>query len=141
MWPKTFDARLSGWQRLRRDVQALEKNLCLDTVNRWWFQTPWTGYHLHWDDRAQWPDPWQLLEENVFCSVARGLGIMYTLSLLSRSDIQDAEFVSTKNDNLVLIDGGKYVLNWDCNTIVNINPEETKLYHRITLSDINQLIP
>lgn len=141
MWPRTYDARLSSWQKLRLDVQTSKKTHCLEAINRWWFQTPWTGYNLHWDDRAQWPDPWQLLEENAFCSVARALGIMYTISLVQRLDLQDVEMISTKNDNLVLADSGKYVLNWDRDTIVNINPEEIhQRQHRILLSDINQLI-
>lgn len=65
---------------------------------------------------------------------------MYTLNLLERSDLQQIELVETENDNLVIVDGGKYVLNWAVDNVVNINPGATNPRHRITLSDINQLI-
>lgn len=140
MWPAAYDQRLRSWQNLRDHCRDIPKQDCLDDINQWWFRTPWTGYLLHWDDRQVWPDPWQLLQNNSFCSLARALGIMYTLSLLSRSDLQCAELIETENDNLVMIEGGKYVLNWEPDTIVNINPEGTNPRHRIMLSDINQLI-
>lgn len=131
---------MRDWQRLRQEVVQLPKLQCLERVNRWWFASPWTGYYLHWDDRAEWPDPWQLLEDNIFCSLARGLGILYTLSLLERADIQDSELTEVKNDNLVLIDGGKYVLNWDGDNIVNISPGTINPCRRVQQSSINQLI-
>jgi hypothetical protein len=140
MWAASFEDRLQSWQRLRRDLVSVPKTECLDRVNRWWFQAPWTGYYLHWDDRARWPDPWQLLEDNIFCSLARGLGMLYTITLLDRSDIQDSELVETEQDNLVFIDQGKYVLNWDRDSIVNISPGQTNLSRRVQQHSINQLI-
>lgn len=140
MWSSTYEARLRSWQLLRQHVQQQPKAQCLEQINRWWFETPWNSYYLHWDDRADWPDPWQLLQDNIFCSLARGLGMLYTVTLLDRADIQDAELIETENDNLVVIDSGKYVLNWDCNTIVNISPGTTNLRHRIQQSSLNQLI-
>lgn len=140
MWPATFEARLQNWQDLRNSIACLPKNECLIRINQWWFNAPWTGYYLHWDDHNSWPTPWQLLEDNIFCSLARGLGILYTVALLERTDIQDSEMIETENDNLVLVDGGKYVLNWDCDTIVNISPRAPNPRHRVQQSSINQLI-
>lgn len=83
---------------------------------------PWRPYHLHWDDFATWPDPWELLSDNIYCDVARGLGIMYTISLLDRADFADAELVLTdEGHNLVQVCQTKYILNWDQDTVVNIN--------------------
>jgi hypothetical protein len=140
MWPTTFEARLQHWQVLRQSVVRLPKTECLEQINHWWFQSPWCGYYLHWDDRAMWPDPWQLLEDNIFCSLARGLGILYTLSLLDREDIQHSELVETENDNLVLIDSEKYVLNWDRDTIVNISLGATNPRRRVQQHSLKQLI-
>ena len=124
VWPVTFESRLDSWTQLRNRAQHLPVEEALETINSWWFTAPWTGYHLHWDDREDWPDPWQLLDDNIFCEVARGLGILYTITLLEHADIESTELVLTKNGhNLVLVDKSKYILNWDKSTIVNINPE------------------
>jgi hypothetical protein len=79
-------------------------------------------YYLHWDDQAQWPDPWQLLSENIYCDLARGLGILYTIALLDRADITDAQLILTVDaHNLVLVPNTKYILNWEKHSIVNTN--------------------
>jgi hypothetical protein len=140
MWNRSFEGRLRDWHRLRQTAVQAPKSQCLDMINAWWFRAPWSSYYLHWDDRSTWPDPWQLLEDNLFCSLARGLGMLYTISLLDRADIQNAELVQTENDNLVLIDSGKYVLNWDPHRIVNISLGTINPRHRVQQTSINQTI-
>jgi len=136
MWPRTFADRLESWSNLRRQCLVLEPELALQTINAWWFDTPWTPYHLHWDERNSWPDPWQLLDDNIYCGLARGLGIMYTIVLLDRADMQDAEMIEMASDNLVLFDQGKYILNWDRDQIVNINLSSKKTQHCISQQQI-----
>jgi hypothetical protein len=140
MWHTEFALRLRDWQKLRADVKHVDLEQCLEVVNRWWFKSPWTAYHIHWDDKEIWPNPWQLLHDDIYCPLARALGIMYTLSLLERSDTQDAVLIEVESDNLVLVSSGKYVLNWCPHQIVNINPGAIDPRHRIDLSDINQLV-
>ena len=119
MWPNTVDQRLQSWYELRQLASTADLESALDLVNSWWFNAPWRPYHLHWDDWQNWPDPWQLLSDNMFCPLARGLGILYTVTMLNRPDIQDAELINSDNDNLVQISNGKYILNWDPKQIVN----------------------
>jgi hypothetical protein len=122
MWPRTFELRLDAWANLRQQLRALPAQQALTQINDWWFQTPWRAYHLHWDDQADWPDPWELLSDDIYCDVARGLGILYTISLLNHADLTDAELVLTdEGHNLVLVCQRKYILNWDTDTIVNTN--------------------
>ena len=124
MWPKTFQLRLDAWANLRTQNQTQPVETVLTNINQWWFQTPWRAYHLHWDDQETWPDPWELLSDNLYCDVARGLGILYTISLLDHPDLTDAELVLTnEGHNLVLVNKRKYILNWDSETIVNTNHE------------------
>ena len=138
VWPVTFESRLDSWTQLRTRANSLPVDQALDAINAWWFSSPWTGYHLHWDDREDWPDPWQLLDDNMFCEVARGLGILYTITLLERADIDSAELVLTKNGhNLVLVDKSKYILNWDKSSIVNINPE-AKIVKKLTQLQVSE---
>ena len=137
-WPATFEARLDSWHQLRKQVADQPVELALETINSWWFQTPWTAYHLHWDDQDTWPDPWQLLSDNMYCEVARGLGILYTITCLNRSDMASAELVLTKDDrNLVLVDKSKYILNWDETVVLN-NSSEIDIKKSLHQSQITQ---
>jgi hypothetical protein len=123
-WPATFEARLDSWNQLRTQVADQPVESALETINSWWFQSPWTAYHLHWDDQITWPDPWQLLSDNMYCEVARGLGILYTITCLNRGDMDSAELVLTNDDrNLVLLDKSKYILNWDRTVVLNTSSE------------------
>jgi hypothetical protein len=140
MWHKLFSERLNSWADLRSQAAQLPKEPALELINQWWFDAPWIPYHLHWDDRATWPDPWQLLDDNLFCSLARGLGIMYTITLLDRADIQNAVLTESCDDNLVLIDNGKYILNWDQTHVVNINLGQTNARHSVSQAEIQKYI-
>lgn len=122
MWRRDYGQRLQQWYHLRCRCAAASLDACLGAINSWWFEYPWTAYVLHWDDYKSWPDPWQLLEEPRVCSLARGLGMLYTIAMLDREDLQDAALIETTTDNLVRVQGQKYILNWYPDTIVNINP-------------------
>jgi len=137
-WPTTFDARLLGWNRLREQAQSLPLEEALNAINTWWHNTPWQPYYLHWDDRLEWPDPWQLLSDNTYCGLARGLGILYTITMLNRKDTADASLVLTDNgDNLVLVAKEKYILNWRPNTVVNTN-QATQIKEQLTQKELHK---
>jgi hypothetical protein len=124
IWPSTFAGRLSSWNQLRDNAKNLPTESALIEINYWWFRAPWRPYYLHWDDRETWPDPWQLLSDDIYCEVARGLGILYTITLLDRADLAPAELILTEDGhNLVLVSKEKYILNWEPDTIVNTNLE------------------
>jgi hypothetical protein len=120
MWPQTFGQRLASWNLLRDQCQNLSAESALEDINRWWFCSPWRPYYLHWDDQTTWPDPWQLLSDDVYCEVARGLGILYTITLLNRADLAPVDLVLTESGyNLVLVAEKKYILNWQADSVVN----------------------
>jgi len=56
MWPRTFADRLESWNALRNQAATADVESALTTINQWWFSTPWIPYHLHWDDRDNWPE-------------------------------------------------------------------------------------
>ena len=140
MWPKTFAERLESWAQLREQAATADTETALRAINSWWFQTPWRAYHLHWDDQAVWPDPWQLLSDDLYCPLARGLGILYTITMLDRPDLQDAVLAEFDSDNLVLVAKKKYILNWDSTTVVNINPTVSHARHSVTQEQIQKQI-
>jgi hypothetical protein len=140
MWPRTFAERLESWTQLRQQASTADAETALAAINSWWFQTPWRAYHLHWDDRAVWPDPWQLLSDDLYCPLARGLGILYTITMLDRADLQDAVLAEVDSDNLVLVNKKKYILNWDPEQMLNITLGRAKAHHSITQEQIKQQI-
>ena len=136
IWPKDFADRLTAWTELRAQAHNLELQEALEKINAWWFQIPWKPYYLHWDDQPMWPDPWQLLSDNVYCDLARALGILYTISLLDRADMADAELVLTKDgSNLVQVAKGKYILNWSPDSVVNTF-QEVKIVRQLKQQQI-----
>ena len=120
MWYKDFADRLESWAELRSQNQKLPLEEALQNINDYWQESPWQPYYLHWDDQPNWPDPWQLLNDNVYCDLARGLGILYTLSMLDHKDLVSYELILNEdNRNLVLVNKSKYTLNWDGSVLVN----------------------
>jgi len=116
-----FYSRLRAWTSLRETLkdQNIETQ-CIE-IDRFWQQSPMSNHYLHPADIKTWPDPWQLIDDNIYCPYARALGMIYTLSLLG---IQDIDLVSATDYNsvdvvLVLVDSAKYVLNYWPNTVVN----------------------
>jgi hypothetical protein len=138
MWPVTFASRLESWNNLRDGCQTLPVEQTLESINSWWFDVPWRPYYLHWDDQSNWPDPWQLLSDNHYCDLARALGILYTITLLDRKDLDDAALVLTDSgDNLVQVAKSKYILNWDKDTIVN-TIQAVNIKKQLTQSAVKQ---
>jgi hypothetical protein len=140
MWHRSFSDRLSSWNKLRAQTQQQPLEQALLSINQWWFETPWVPYHLHWDDQTVWPDPWQLLDDNIYCGLARGLGILYTIAIINHSDIESAVLTEVDSDNLVLINKSKYILNWDSEEIVNINLGHQNPRRSVSLDKVKQQI-
>lgn len=127
MWRAQYQERLESWVNLRDQVSDLPLVSCLDSIQNWWQASPWRPYYLHWDDRASWPDPWQLLAENIFCDIARALGMLYTVHMLDRPDCLDVQMVQAEQGNLVLVQQGKYIMNWTSDGLVNIPSKQIKI--------------
>jgi hypothetical protein len=136
MWHTQFERRLAAWNDLRNSLADQDLPAVLQSINSWWQQTPWCPYHLHWDDRTIWPDPWQLLSDNIYCDLARALGIMYTVILIDRTEVADCSIIETNQGNLVLIDQGKYILNWGRDIVLNTNLEQQEITNVIGYDDI-----
>ena len=139
MWPQNYSARLQAWADLRDQCGQLPLAQALDDVNAWWQQTPWKPYYLHWDDRDQWPTPWELLSDNIYCDLARAVGIVYTVTMLERDDITGVELADTDQGNLVLVNQGKYILNWHRGDELNIPSKHFTINQRLDRRAIHHL--
>jgi hypothetical protein len=132
IWHPDFSQRLRAWQDLRGLCASLPAPDALASINAWWFRAPWSSYYLHWDDRQDWPDPWQLLSDNIYCEVARGLGMLYTVMMLDRHDIAQTELLDCTHGTVLAVDQTKYILNWAPDRIVNISSETGPVRRSVT---------
>ncbi len=122
MWPQTYEERLASWVELRESASQLELQDFLERVNNWRLRAPLNNRYLHWDDQHRWPDPWQLLADNIYCERARALGMLYTIARAWKTGMGDVNIArDCEGDDLVLINQGKYILNWDLDDILNIS--------------------
>ena len=139
MWPRDYSARLQAWADLRDRCTQSPLAQAMENIHAWWQQTPWQPYYLHWDDRDRWPTPWELLSDNVYCDLARAVGIMYTVTMLERDDITELELADTDRGNLVLVNQGKYILNWRTSDQLNIPSKQFTINQRLDRRAIHHL--
>ena len=86
--------------------------------------------------------PWTLIEENVYCDIAKCLGIMYTILLTEHKKDLSVEFrwyqdVETGYEyNLSWLNDGKYIANLIDGDIINIKQfDESLKLERIYTAD------
>jgi hypothetical protein len=144
MWKLKADDRLDHWKRFRQQIGAMPTEQALNACVDFWQKAPFTPFYLDHHDPANWPDPWQLVYENWYCDLAKALGIVYTLHLSSHGNVLDLgirvyqDTASRGQYNLVWIDSGKYVLNFNSDEIVNRTqlPKELKLLAELSGQDL-----
>lgn len=116
--------RILKWREWRNTLSLLPLNDCLTEVAVAWAKAPVVNHYLTPDDINEWPDPWNLINDNIYCDLSITLGMFYTLSLSDNSHIPNnisIEIYKTNDGwvNLCSLDNGLYMLNWEPRTIVN----------------------
>ena len=141
-----FDSRLRSWARLRQDLidQDLQ-TICVE-VDRWWQRAPLINHYLHYQDQDAWPAPWDLLDENVYCTLARALGICYTLILLGVSNGELAIATDQFGDEYFVVivssqdHGVKYILSYHPGTVLSNTLNDFRIKHATTFHNIRTKI-
>jgi len=133
-----YETRLRSWVDLRNKLSTLSTDIQCQEVDRFWQSVPLSTYYLHADFVKDWPTPWQLLNDNIYCYYARALGMFYSMMLLGNFKL---EIVEAKDDNsnevvLVLVDSAKYVMNYWPSTVVNNHIDNFRIIRTL---DINPL--
>lgn len=141
MWPHEFESRLRDWNDLRARCQSMtDISKIAGAVNDWWFRVPTVNHYLHWHYHQDWPNAWELLHEDLYCDLARGLGMLYTISMLESPIDLDVELIDCNKGNLVLVDGGKYILNWAPGELLNIQSQQITVRTRIGKKELQHLM-
>ena len=133
-----YDSRLKSWYELRKSIEKADVATKCVEIDKWWQHAPLVTHYLHPKDKQAWPGPWDLLVDNQYCNIARGLGMIYTLLL---SGIEDIDFCIALDDNseevaIVIVDRVKYVLNYWPDSVLNINLQDFKVVQTIDITDI-----
>ena len=133
-----YDSRLKSWYELRKSIEKADVATKCVEIDKWWQHAPLVTHYLHPKDKQEWPGPWDLLVDNQYCNIARGLGMIYTLLL---SGIEDIDFCIALDDNseevaIVTVDRAKYVLNYWPDSVLNINLQDFKVVQTIDIKDI-----
>jgi hypothetical protein len=137
-----YETRLKSWYELRQSLEDKDiATRCLE-IDKWWQYAPLVNRHLHPQDTLNWPGPWELLHDNIYCHIARGLGMVYTLSLLG---VKNIDFCLAKDDNseefaLVMVDNAKYIMNYYPDSVLNINSTEFKIDYKLDIAKITSII-
>lgn len=132
------EQRILAWREFRKSLNNWPNDL--NSVAEAWKLAPQIGHYLTFDKIEDWPDAWQLMSENMFCDVGLALGMFYTLYYSSyphKNSLQMQGIRLQKNHqdiNLVICEGGKYVLNYHYGSVVNILAVPTDGMINYTLS-------
>ena len=133
-----YDARLKSWYELRAQIEGtLIQNKCVE-VDEWWQKAPLINHHLHPQDINTWPGPWDLLVENTYCTVARALGMCYTMLLVDETDIDLVEATDMNGEDLVLVlvDNAKYILNYWPDTVLSNTLSDFTIKRTISINHL-----
>jgi hypothetical protein len=76
---KRYEDRLVAWKKLRSQLD--KETDPLQTAIDFWETIPKVSRNLDPYDKATWPDPWEMIEENVYCEFTATLAVGYTLML------------------------------------------------------------
>jgi len=122
MWNLLPHERLRSWQEFRSRIFELPIEEAVKETQHLWSYAPFVKNYLHYDLVDEFPGPWELVYDNYYCDLAKALGIMYTLYLSKKPEIEIRVYidpVTMEQYNLVYIDKGKYVLNYIHDEVVN----------------------
>lgn len=142
VFQSSYAVRLNSWHQLRESLKNESLlTMCIE-VDKWWQFAPFVSHYLHTHDIKSWPDPWELLVDNTYCSVAKALGMCYTLYLMGITDIEMVEARDRQGTDvvLVLVDHAKYVLNYWPDTIVNNKLNDFSIIRPIDIQPLLQFI-
>lgn len=138
VFQQDFFTRLKSWHDLRQSLTNSQINDICYTVDSFWQKVPLTNHYLHPDFLSEWPNPWELINDNMYCTYGRALGMIYTLLLLG---IKDIDLVLAKDDNseevvLVTVNDAKYILNYWPDTVVNNSLDQFKIIKKFNITSL-----
>lgn len=100
----TFFERLKLWREFRETLET--SSTPFEDVLNFWSDAPLGRPYTDPYDSSTWPDPWELIEENIYCDFLQILGVCYTLQLTERFSQSNFEIhitLNNKEDSIVYL--------------------------------------
>lgn len=124
MWfDKPIDDRIIAWREWRNGLENLPLETVLNEVASAWSRAPTVLHYLAPDQVNNWPNPWQLITDNIYCNLSVCLGMYYTLALIESPNLTNLTLQIYRTPegwlNLSSVAQGKYVLNYNHGVVVN----------------------
>ena len=118
--------RILKWREWRNSLTQLSLNDCLNEVAITWAKAPVVNHYFTPDNINEWPDPWNLINDNIYCDLSIALGMFYSIVLCDNPHIPDNVRIEIYEStdgwiNLCSIGDGLYMLNWSPRSVLNIS--------------------
>ena len=142
VFQSSYNDRLQSWRQLRESTKLLPTiTACLE-IDRWWQQAPIVTRHLHPNDSINWPDPWTMLSENLYCQLTKAVGMCYTLLLRGE---QNFELVLASDNQceehyLVLVNNRQIIMNYWSDTVLSNNIRDFTIKSLISITSLQNKI-
>jgi hypothetical protein len=137
--------RLRTWKNFRKEIGTLPFDDAVKQTVHYWSYTPIVKCHIDYSNAESFPDPWVLVLQDGFDDLARALGMLYTLFLSDHGTEHSFKLQIVQSScgleihYLVVIDDGKYTLNYEFNSVLNISPTKESnmtILHDYTSDDL-----
>lgn len=117
--------RLTYWKNFREKLETSNQPF-QDTLDLWKY-APFVSNYINPKKVLEWPDPWHLVLDNKYDSLATSLGILYTLKLTRRFMESPFEIHMSINDSrdlkyFLIIEN--HVLNYDYGVVSMFSESE-----------------
>ena len=136
------EERFSEWRKFRKSLTGTTKDQITRVVN-FWSKAPIGSRYIDYYTPTEWPTPWEILHDSLFCKNTIAVMMYYTLLYSDYYDEEDLEILLI-NDKLcqdifliVLVDD--FVLNYNhnqLNTYTEIQ-NNIEIIERYNFNDIN----
>ena len=112
--------RLVKWKALRDTIETAIDPMAV--CAQAWAYAPFVSTYLDPLDAGSWPDPWQLIINSKYDSLAIALGMLYTLNLTNRFADEDFKIYMTlampnHQKEFYLLVANQYVLNLEYSSV------------------------
>lgn len=124
-WLSDPEEKILSWRRFRKDIADLTAEQAAEQIAQAWAGCPTVKrYHLS-EAVDTWPDPWTLISNKSFDSLARALGMYYTAVMCEQFNPAECSVQVYQNTigerlDIASLNQGKYVLNFIKGQVVNI---------------------
>lgn len=133
-WIGKPEQRIISWRHFRQHLQTLSLSQAINETCKVWSESPKVNKPtIDESNLSEWPTPWQLLENNIYCDLRQNLGIFYTLKLSKLEGIKQLNFcveekelhyvyyIRINNKQLINAQHGKIVNTRQQKSLVNEN--------------------